>query len=88
MIRFLIELICILYLVRVVARFLFPFLFQSAVKSAMNNAQQQQYRQQNYEQQRPRDEGRITIEHIPQPNKKKGSVPDSEGDFVDYEEIK
>lgn len=87
MIRFLIEIICVLYLIRVIARFLFPFLFQSAVKSAMNNAQQQY--QQNYtQQQQTRKEGAIKIDHIPEQNKKKGSVPDSEGDFVDYEEIK
>jgi hypothetical protein len=28
----------------------------------------------------------IRIDHVPQP--KKGTVPDSEGEFVDYEEVK
>jgi len=59
-------------------------LFQGMVNKA---TQQQQGRQHNYQQQqqRPR-EGSIKIDHIP--DTKKSSVPDSEGDFVDYEEIK
>lgn len=80
MIKFLIELICTLYLIRLVVRWLFSMLFASTASNM-----QQNYRQQNYQQQRPR-EGSIKIDHIPQP--KKSSVPDSEGDFVDYEEIK
>lgn len=83
LIRFLIISICILYIVRSIVRMLLPMLFNNV----MNKAHQQQYRQQNYQQQpqRPR-EGSIKIDHIPQT--KKGTVPDSEGDFIDYEEIK
>ena len=82
LIRFLIISICILYIIRSLVRMLLPMLFNSVV----NKAHQQQSTQQNYQQyQRPR-EGSIKIDHIPQP--KKGTVPDSEGDFIDYEEIK
>ncbi|PTQ99441.1 uncharacterized protein DUF4834 [Mucilaginibacter yixingensis] len=84
MIKYLIEVICVFYLVRTIARWLLGSLFQGAV----NNAQQQQsYRQQQTRQQqsRPR-EGTIKIEHMPA--QKKQQVPDSEGDFIDYEEVK
>lgn len=81
--RYIIEIICVLYMVRVVGRWLLGSLFQGAV----NNAQQQAYQQQQSRQQqsRPR-EGAIRIEHMPE--KKKQQVPDSEGDFIDYEEVK
>jgi hypothetical protein len=53
-------------------------LFQSFV----NKAQQQN--QQQY-QSKKQPEGKIKVDYMP---KTKSSVPDSEGDFVDYEEIK
>jgi len=58
-------------------------LFSSVINKAQ---QQQQSRQYNYRQQQQPREGTIKIDHVPQP--KKNAVPDSEGDFVDYEEIK
>lgn len=78
-IRFLFIAILVLYIIRSLAKLLLPMLFQSVV----NKAQQQQGQQQ-YRNQRP-PEGKITIDHIPE---KKSSIPDSEGDFIDYEEIK
>jgi hypothetical protein len=78
LLRFLIISILILYVVRAVLRLLLPFLFQSVV----NKAQQQQ---QNYN--RPEQPtGRIKVDYIPEG--KKSNVPDSEGEFVDYEEVK
>ena len=77
-IRFLLVAICILYLVRTIARLLLPMLFQSVV----NKAQQQQ-QNNNY---RKEPTGRIKVDYIPEG--KKGTVPDTEGEFVDYEEIK
>jgi len=59
-------------------------LFSSVINKAQQ--QQQQSRQYNYRQQQQPREGTIKIDHVPQP--KKNAVPDSEGDFVDYEEIK
>jgi hypothetical protein len=53
-------------------------LFQNFV----NKAQQQN--QQRYRSQTP-PEGKIKVDYIP---KTKSQVPDSEGDFIDYEEIK
>jgi hypothetical protein len=82
-VRFLITSICILYIIRSLVRWFLP----SILNSVVNKAAQQQGRQQhNYQQQQRPREGSIKIDHIPQAPKSK--VPDSEGDFVDYEEIK
>jgi hypothetical protein len=71
----------ILYVVRVIFRIITPMIFQKVV----NNAQQQQRNyQQNYNS--TSQPGKIKVDYIPEA--KKGSIPDSEGDFVDYEEIK
>jgi uncharacterized protein DUF4834 len=78
-IRFLFIAILVLYIMRALIRLLLPMLFQSVVNKAQQGQNQQQYRSQ-----RP-PEGRVKVDYIPE---KKQSVPDSEGDFIDYEEIK
>ncbi|MEO6849403.1 MAG: DUF4834 domain-containing protein [Mucilaginibacter sp.] len=75
-ISFLLTAILVLYIIRALVRLLLPMLFQNF----MNKAQQQPGHSQNYR------EGKIKVDHIPET--KKGTIPDSEGDFVDYEEIK
>ncbi|RFZ81805.1 DUF4834 family protein [Mucilaginibacter terrenus] len=82
LIRFLIISICVLYILRSLARIFIPMLFQSVV----NKAQEQARGQQNYQQYK-RPEGKVQIDHIPE-GVNKGKVPDNEGEFVDYEEIK
>jgi len=78
---FLVIIIAVLYLIRVVVRMLLPMLFQKV----MNKAQQQQQNyQQNYTSTK-KPEG-VKVDYIPQTPKSK--IPDSEGDFIDYEEIK
>ncbi|WP_370630586.1 DUF4834 domain-containing protein [Mucilaginibacter sp. 21P] len=62
-------------------RIFLPMLFQSVVNKA-----QEQARQQQNQYQPPRPDGKIRIDHMPE--QRKSSVPDSEGEFVDYEEIK
>lgn len=82
LLRFLLISILLLYAVRALFRFLLPMLFQNVV----NKAQQQG--QQNYsppKQQNPT--GKIKIDYIPE-EATKSKVPDTEGDFVEYEEIK
>ena len=79
LIRFLLISIFILYLVRTVLRLLLPMFFQSVVNKA-----QQQYQQNNTRQDPPT--GRIKVDYIPEG--KKSSVPDTEGEFVEYEEVK
>ena len=78
-INFLLIAILVLYIIRSLARILLPMLFQKVV----NNAQQHQ--QQGSRSQSTK-EGKIKVDYIPQT--KKGAIPYSEGDFVDYEEIK
>jgi hypothetical protein len=83
LIRFLIIAICSLYIIRSLVRIFLPMLFNSVINKAQEQARQQQ---QNYQQQQPRPDGRIRVDY--KPEGKKNSVPDSEGEFVDYEEIK
>jgi Domain of unknown function (DUF4834) len=80
--RFLLISILVLYIIRSLVRLLLPMLFQNFV----NKAQQQQPTggQQQYRSKNP-PEGKVKVDYIP---KTKNSVPDSEGEFVDYEEIK
>ena len=84
LIRFLIIAICSLYIIRALARVFLPMLFQSVIKKAQQQQQQAGY-QQTYQQQRKPDE-RVKVDYVPEG--KKSSVPDSEGEFVEYEEIK
>ncbi|WP_342647019.1 DUF4834 family protein [Mucilaginibacter sp. CSA2-8R] len=84
LIRFLIIAICVLYIVRSLARLFLPMLFQGMV----NKAQQQQFnRQQQYRQQETkRPESRLKVDYVPPTPK--NAIPDNEGDFIDYEEVK
>ncbi len=83
LIRVLIIFIAVLYIIRVIARALLPMLFNNLVNKAQQH-QQNQYT--NYQQTDPR-ESKVKVDFIP-PTTSKGKVPDSEGDFIDYEEIK
>lgn len=78
---FLLMVILIIYVLRTLARIFLPMLFQNVV----NKAQQQHSQQQNYTNNAP-PTGKIKVEY--KPETKKGSIPDSEGEFIDYEEIK
>lgn len=82
LIRFLIISICILYIVRSLVRIFLPMLFQGLV----NKAQQQQNAQQQQYSQKQRPNGAIKVDYMPPPQK--SAIPDSEGEFVDYEEVK
>jgi len=82
LIDFLLVVIAVLYIIRLIARIVLPRIFQNL----MNKAQQhQQTHQQNYTQ-NTNTTGKIKVDYIPQTPKSK--IPDSEGDFIDYEEIK
>lgn len=85
LIRFLIISICALYIIRSLIRLVLPMLFQGIINKAQQQSQQQYRGGQQYQsQQKP--SGKITVDYVP-PVKKK-SVPDSEGEFIDYEELK
>ena len=78
LLRFLLVSILILYAVRALMRFLIPLFFQSVVNKA-----QQQHQQHNSRQEQPT--GRIKVDYIPET---KSNIPDTEGEFVEYEEVK
>ena len=85
---FLVTAILILYIIKVLARILMPMFFQSVVNKAQQQQQNyQQNRQQNYNSKSNTQPGKIKVEYIPE-TKKKGTIPDSEGEFVNYEEVK
>lgn len=69
-----------IYIIRSIIRLVVPMLFQSVVNKA------QQGQQQNYRSSQEKPTGRVKVDFIPQG--KKHTVPDSEGEFVEYEEIK
>ncbi|MVN90253.1 DUF4834 family protein [Mucilaginibacter aquatilis] len=85
-VRFLIISICVIYIIRSLARIFLPMLFQSMVNKAQQQYGQQQnpFQQQNKSERRA--EGKVKIDHVPPV--KKSQIPDNEGDFVDYEEVK
>jgi len=82
LIDFLLVVIAVLYVIRLIARIVLPRIFQNLMNKAQ---QQQQNHQQNYTR-NTNTTGKIKVDYIPQTPKSK--IPDSEGDFVDYEEIK
>lgn len=74
------------YIIRSLARIFLPMLFQSMVNKAQQQyGQQQNPFQQQQRQRQNRPEGNIKIDHAPQV---KSQIPDNEGDFVDFEEVK
>jgi hypothetical protein len=58
-------------------------LFQSVINKAQQQHQQQQT---NYNRSQKQPTGSIKVDYVPED--KKGKFPDSEGEFVDYEEVK
>jgi type II secretory pathway pseudopilin PulG len=102
-IDFLIIVIVIYYIAKALFRIFVPVLFENAVNKAQqqqqrqqqyraSDNQQQQYRTTNNQQQQytraSTSQGKIKVDYVPPKTKKKGSIPDSEGDFIDYEEVK
>ncbi|RYE21920.1 MAG: DUF4834 family protein [Sphingobacteriaceae bacterium] len=84
LIRFLIILICALYMLRMLGRLLLPALFRGMMNKAQaqSNTQSTQNRPERHSK-----EGTIKVDYIP-PNVYKSAVPASEGEFVKYEEVK
>ena len=101
-IDFLIIVIVIYYIAKALFRIFVPVLFENAVNKAQqqqqqyraSSNQQQQYRAADNQQQQQHytrastSQGKIKVDYVPPKTKKKGSIPDSEGDFIDYEEVK
>ena len=74
--------ICVLWLLRMVARLLLPMFFHKMMAKAQNQANQR-YQQQHNPNHTP--EGRIKVDYMPPKEKIRG---ENAGDFVDYEEVK
>src|ERR1700735_3032281 len=101
-IDFLIIVIVIYYIAKALFRIFVPVLFENVVNKAQQQQQrQQQYRATDNQQQQYRapnnkqqqqyargnpSQGKIKVDYVPPKTKKKGSISDSAGDFVDYEE--
>jgi len=78
--KFLFITICILWLIKMIARVLLPIAFQKMMTKVQNQANQRYQQQHN---QSP--DGRIRVDYVPPKEKNHG---DNAGDFVEYEEIK
>ena len=83
LLEFLVGIILVLYILKALVRFLLPAIFQSVINKAQDQHNQNQ--RQNFNRQ-AKPEAKIKVDYIPE--KPKSRVPDSEGDFIDYEEIK
>lgn len=80
LLKFLFITICILWLLKMIARVVLPMFFHKMMAKAQNQANQR-YQQQN----NPSPDGRIRVDYMPPKEKSRG---DNAGDFVDYEEVK
>lgn len=85
LVRFLIIFFCIIYVLRMLGRLFLPALFRGMVNKAQ--AQQGNPMQDRYTTNRHPKEGTVKVDYIP-PHANKSAIPDSEGEFVKYEEIK
>ena len=86
LLEFLLTVIFILWVIKALVRFLLPMLFQNVVNKAQEQYQNQgQNQQRNYNSQSKPDE-KVKVDYVPENNKP--ILPDSKGEFIDYEEIK
>ena len=74
-------LIGIYFVFKMVARFLLPILLKKMVERAAHNMANQQ----NFSKERMKKEGEINVDYVPKKGKK---MDDSDGEYVDYVEIK
>ena len=80
LLKFLFITICVLWLLKMIARLLLPIFFQKLMTKAQNQANQRYQQQHN-----TNPDGRIRVDYMPPKEKSRG---DNAGDFVEYEEIK
>jgi hypothetical protein len=82
MFKFILTVILIILVLRFLARLLMPFMVAQVVKKAEQNING------NYQRANRRPPGEINIDYNPPKSKKKSTISDKGGDFVDFEEIK
>ena len=80
LLKFLFITICVLWLLKMVARLLLPMFFHKMMAKAQNQANQR-YQQQH----KHTPDGRLRVDYMPPKEKTRG---DNAGDFVEYEEVK
>lgn len=88
LLKFLIIAICVLYLVRALARIFLPFLFKKVVNNMQEKMNNQQEANQRYNGNSQKPEGTISVDYVPPVKPAKVPKLDNAGDFVDYEEVK
>ena len=86
LLKFLFISILILWLLKMLVKFLLPYFFQKMVKKAQQQAGNPHSHHDKRQQQR-RPAGKLSIDYIP-PKDKEARAADKAGDFVDFEEIK
>lgn len=94
LIKFLFIAIAILWLLRVLARFLFPWALRKTAERMMKDQGQQPFGRSPFsgsgpQQQRrssPKPDGKVRIDYVPPKEDRKG--PQKAGEFVDFEEVK
>lgn len=92
LLKFLLITICVLYLLRILARIFLPFLFKKAIHKMQEKMNQQggsfQYKTYHYtSRQNQKTEGEISVDYVPPTSKKRPNL-DRGGEFVDFEEVK
>ncbi len=88
LLRFLIIAICVIYILRVLARIFLPFLFKKVVSNMQEKMNNQQAGYQQYQQAQNKPEGTISVDFVPPTKTIKKPKLDNAGDFVDYEDVK
>lgn len=85
MLRILLIIFLVGYVIYKISNFFFKVMYFSAAKQQA--AQQEQNQSNNTYARRPAD-GNVNIDYIPNEPKPRNSTKNSEGDYVDYEEVK
>ena len=88
LLKFFIIAICVIYLLRILARIFLPFLFKKVVKNMQEKMNNQQEAYQKYNAKTEKPEGTISVDFVPPVKPIKPPKLDNAGDFVDYEEVK
>lgn len=86
--KFLIISICVLYLLRALARIFLPFLFKKVVSNMQEKMNNQQAAYEKYHNQNQKPEGTVSVDYVPPVKPQKKPSLDKAGEFVDYEEVK
>ncbi|HZH55154.1 MAG TPA: DUF4834 family protein [Sphingobacteriaceae bacterium] len=93
LLKFLLIAIAILWLLRVVARFLFPWALRKTAERVMKDQGQQPYGRSPFSgngpqqpRKSPKPDGKVRIDYVPPKEERKG--PQKAGEFVDFEEVK